>query len=213
MEMSISKLTAGFATTGLLILSMLGSSVASAAITGIPLPGSPSFTNDVKVRVTPNGKWAFTGTNLDFSFKDNGDTYAGTQGKFTLRARFDSNNNLMSGGTVSIRGAIDSLGITDNSTILFTADLVDFGFDGHLMAFRTENLSGAICPLFGCTLSESVWFNIDALIPANLKGNNFTSSAFAITTIPVPAAVWLFGSGLGFLGATAMRRKKEKTAV
>ena len=63
----------------------------------------------------------------------------GSMGNFDLNATFDSDGTLI-GGTVTIMGAIADLGIDDPSTVLMTADLVNFNFEGNLAGFSIGNI-------------------------------------------------------------------------
>jgi hypothetical protein len=60
-------------------------------------------------------------------------------------------------------------------------------------------------PLFGssdvATFTSGVWEDLDEDVDYDS-----TNLAFTVSTVPIPAAVWLFGSGLGLLGW--MRRKQ-----
>jgi hypothetical protein len=70
--------------------------------------------------------------------------------------------------------------------------------------------------LISCTLNESVYIELDEAFSgqfSDYKINKFRTNGLAITTVPVPAAAWLFGSALGFLawlrrrGATGLEEK------
>jgi len=201
-----SKIRGLLAQTSFLLAAMLFSQAANAVIGDI---GTPVFINDIKVRAAPSGQWKFKGKD-GFGFYDGSTLHDGFQGKFSLTAKFDNSNQLVSSSQLIITGAIPSLGINDKNTTLLTADLDEFMFSGNTMAFGTINLSGEICVLLGCSPNESVWFNLDDALPLNLKSTpGYVSSGIAFTTIPVPAAVWLFGSGLGLLGMVARRHRKK----
>ena len=49
-----------------------------------------------------------------------------------------------------------------------------------------------------CTNSESIYVALSKAFSGDF-GRNFMSMGIAVTTVPVPAAAWLFGSALGVL--------------
>lgn len=209
--MSISTKIAGYlATIGMLLVTAIASSSAFAGvlIPDIADPGYPRFTNTVKVQTTPAGKFRAKLTNATRDFKfwtDGGTSYAGLAETFRLDANFDKHTGEFLGGDMMIEGTLPGLGITTD-TILMTADLTLFGTDGgSWVGFNTTNIMCS--PLLGvvCTDNESVVFYLDSVFEGVLTSARY--SATAITTVPLPAAVWLFGSGLCLIGATARRRK------
>jgi hypothetical protein len=203
------KLTATIAGTCLLLFSAFVSQSAFAlSIPGLRSSGTPAFQFDVKVRHVPQGPnkstMTITGRN-DFIFY-NGAVENGIDGTYNLKATFDSAGNV-TGGDVSLKGAIPSLGIVDKNTVLFTADLEAFGFDPlqpMLIGFNTTNIMCDAGLGVVCTNSESVYVTLDAMFTG--LDTRLRTSGTSITTIPLPAAVWLFGSGLALLGATARRQ-------
>jgi len=80
-----------------------------------------------------------------------------------------------------------SLLMSANSTSLFSSDALDNSIGQSL-----ETLSGR----FNLQAGDLVYINSDA---------SGTATAFSSSVVPVPAAVWLFGSALGLMGW--MRRK------
>ena len=214
------KLTPWLAATGMLLVTAFASSSVYATgsygppydLPGIPASGSPAIINDVKVKFKKHTQ-AFNITGKrDFKLLTGGTTYAGYKLKYTLNYDLDT-----SFGSLEIKGKIPGLGITDRKTVLVTADVIDFasGSTGHhyghknnLLGFATDNIvcDPVLDAAVGCTVAESVYVKLTRgwggeSMNANLRGT-------AITTIPLPAAVWLFGSGLAFLGATVRRRRK-----
>ena len=156
-----------------------------------------------------------------FTYWETMDTsYGGSTGVFDLNATFDSAGQL-TGGTVQITGAIAGIGITDASTVLMEANLVDFTFEGDLIGFAIDNI---VCDpaggpdggrIVGCqddpTARESIYFGLTADFPgiAELAGRNYRSTMTNKTTVPIPATAWLMLSGLGLL-STVARRKQPK---
>jgi hypothetical protein len=198
------------AATCLLLLSTVVSQSAFAlSIPGLRSSGSPGFLNEVKVHLKVQGanKRTLTITGSKGFTYFNGSPEAGTDSMYKLNAYFDGAGNL-TGGDVSLKGAIAGLGIIDKNTVLFTADLEKFGFDPlqpNLIGFNTTNIVCDVGLGVACTTSESVYVELDTMW-LGLDTRQRTTG-LATTTIPVPAAVWLFGSGLAFLGATARRRR------
>jgi hypothetical protein len=93
-----------------------------------------------------------------------------------------------------------------------TANLTQFatGYGGHVIGFNTANI---VCnPLINaynqCTTNESVFIALSKSFNYSTK---YSSSGIALTSVPIPAAAWLFGSGL--LGLVGIARRKKKTSV
>lgn len=149
-----------------------------------------------------------------FSYWETMDTkYGGSSGIFDLSATFDSDGNL-TGGTVQITGAIAGIGVTDDSTVLMTANLKDFVVEGDLVGFAIDNI---VCDssIVGCaataTQTESIYFGLADDFPGieELGGMNYRSIIANKTTVPIPASAWLMLSGLGLLGSMANRRRNK----
>ena len=62
--------------------------------------------------------------------------------------------------------------------------------------FRKFNAEGL---QLNFTSSESVYAALSNAFSGDF-GRNFMSMGIAVTTVPVPAAIWFFGSALGLLG-------------
>jgi hypothetical protein len=95
--------------------------------------------------------------------------------------------------------------------VLVTADITAFNFqdDPNLWGFATSNILCSPLLLITCTTNESIYVELDdPFTQGNLVGGRFTTTGFASTTVPIPAAAWLFGSALGFLGWAARARKR-----
>ncbi len=195
--------------------------VHSASATVYQLPGlrasdptdyGPLFLNDVDIvwRNKKNDGGYLTAKDrigYDFNFVLSGNTYAVTDGKYRLDAQFDDFGNFMN-GSVEIYGTIADMGIYDGvQTLLASMSLVDFAYNDSLIGFDTGDL---VCPVFDfCTAAESVYL-------AEFGGGFSTASKFwkssgiAVTTVPVPAAAWLFGSAL--LGLAGLGRRRAAAA-
>jgi hypothetical protein len=186
-----------------------GTSAYALVLDGITPSGQPVFMNPVKVRYNPKNEtlkaWT-NGSGREFSLWDGSTLYA-ARGSLTLNASVgldEFNQPVFNGGTVQIKGGIAELGITGGGNVLMSADLVSANLtsDSSLWGFNTENIfcNAQMEAFIGqCTNAESVYLVLNSLFSGDFT-SSFTGSATAHTTIPVPAAVWLFGSALGLLG-------------
>ena len=186
------------------------------SLPGVSSAGWPNFENEVFVRVIEQGnqgamliarggRSGYFNLNPDTSYKIQG-------GGYLLKAMFGPNGNLIS-GNVRITGTIDTE-YGRASGLLMTAKLgdiaggdgIDWDYSSDLIGFDTNHIkcNPVIDSFASCTLNESVYLS---LYNGGFNGlENYTSNGLAVTTVPAPAAVWLFGSGL--LGLSAMARRK-----
>lgn len=114
-----------------------------------------------------------------------------------------------------IKGKVPGLGINSSQT-LWSASLSDFGFDFNpndgspvSLGWKTNQPFGALNDLYNLSGSaESVYlydFNPSSFALNFFSGGSLSINAKAISTVPIPAAVWLLGSALASLAG--MRRK------
>lgn len=112
-------------------------------------------------------------------------------------------------GKVKIKGNL--LGTDINGTLM-TAKLQGdwaIGNDGFLLGVNTEDIEcheGFASIGISCTEEESVYLVLNsALGDSKIKFKE--GRATAVTTVPIPAAAWLFGSGLLCLAGIARKRR------
>jgi hypothetical protein len=239
------NIAAAAASAGLLCLVLAFPGSASAALarlepsnqlSGIPASGAPSFVfnNTPANRFGNNVQSWFDnyaiiqnvgGANGSYNlfahnegsfgfFEAIGIQTEGSMGNFDLNATFDSDGTL-TGGTVTIMGAIAGLGIDDPSTVLMTADLLNFNFEGNLAGFSIGNIRCA-AEIQNCESDpgdiESVYVRLAGNFAGveNLNGKHYRSTIASITTVPIPAAAWLMISGLACIAGIAGQRRRSK---
>jgi hypothetical protein len=120
-------------------------------------------------------------------------------------------------GTLSIKGQIiglpPELAMTKVEA-LYEADLTSFNFSGFgvnaQFGYNTEMTYCHAEIAAYCTDAESVYMEIQDGQSFNLDSRKFSANSFQVTTVPVPAAVWLFGSGL--LGMVSIAKRKKRAA-
>lgn len=180
---------------------------------GIPEAGSPNFSNNAQVNLFDlGGTYLLAATNagatVSFNHESGSVSSSATHpADFLLTAQFNGNGSYRAGtGTLRISGEIPypyaNLPGVYISGNLLTATLDSFAFDANTLGFSTTLVSG-FGTLFGTAesvylsatgLSNTLGFTSGSLVAANAL------QASAITTVPVPGAVWLFGSAMaGFL--------------
>ena len=135
-------------------------------------------------------------------------------GTFDLSAIIDDAGALV-GGSLTIGGTVASLGF--NSGTLLTGTLTAFGFPdagGDPLEFLFDVTGGDLAPLYGSLPGGVILSFTDftgdftADFDNLINGDPGTGSAVAnVAPVPVPAAVWLFGSGL--LGLAGLGRRRH----
>jgi hypothetical protein len=206
-----------------LLVGIFGSSGASALeLPGISPSGAPAFRNNVKFDLNTKAKRLRVTGRKDFTYFDGTTGYLGQQSKYTLLVNFDNGGNFL-GGSVELKGGISDLGIPHQTTLV-TADITkwawgnegglmlgDPGFVIDLFGFQTDNIVCSPLLLISCTISESVYVQLDSPFSGSFN-NSFKTTGLATTTVPLPAVAWLFGSALGLLGWVGRRNKRLQQA-
>jgi len=145
---------------------------------------------------------------------------------FSLRARINAEGELVDDGRFGFYSSDPLFGFGSttkcywskcyekrNVGLVFGADLTDFGWseDEGLLEFKTANLDGWACEQGWCSTGERFLFDvyggIGDLLASISDQSRFYGKADGIAVIPVPAAVWLFATGLVGLAGTARRKR------
>lgn len=185
------------------------------SLPGITPAGNPNFENTVKLKVKKKGQKGYK-LKVRKKGKDqflNSSPLDSLQikgGNYKLDAMFDPFGNFLE-GTLKIKGKVDTpLGKAKGT--LMTATLTSFAYtsdlSSSLLGFNTSDIvcNSVIDDWLACTSNESVYIELDeGGFAPTVK--NFKSNGLSVATVPVPAAVWLFGSGLIALAGMTRRRK------
>ena len=143
-------------------------------------------------------------------------------GAFTMSASITSTGTFSS-GSFSFKSSDSMFGFgktcshgtcTANTGTVFAGKLTSFGWSESkgMLEFGTGSFSGWACTKGWCTKAERMWFNNNAgntlgLVDCMNRVKNWSMTARGTSVIPVPAAAWLFGSGLiGMLGVARRKR-------
>lgn len=209
------------ALTGLLGVFALGSSnsfadtvnvygVNFAGISGIGAPSLPAFGTYINANFTKGSSSSVlkvTQASSDSIFITPWSPYIyGIKNtSYSLTANFSS-SGVFTSGSVTINGKFNG---SSTSTTLLTANLATFAksSDGHIWGFNTNNIvcSAAInTAAHGCTTSEVVYLGLSNAEKSLTK--SWSTKGVALTSVPVPAAAWLLGSGLVGLISFGRRR-------
>ena len=208
-----------YANRSLLAAGLIVGSVAQAAPLNLTLNDFPDIVSG-QIDVTYNALTdAFDASGFAFELDDDGSVPAEAiaGGTFDLTATIDASGNL-TGGTLSIGGTVASLGFTSGT--LLTGTLTDFGFPNvgsDPFEFLLDVTGGDAAGLYGGVpagvILSGTGFdgdfngNFDNLALLDGVPTPGTGTAVAdVAPVPLPAALWLFGTGLlGLIGVSRRR--------
>lgn len=148
----------------------------------------------------------------------------GFDGVLVIDARISSRGVLRSGSTFGIYSSDAVFGSAnttsyncnksgtrcDSGQLVYGGDLTQFGWSGSagILEFEIGNLGGWANDLWGTSVLEHIYLDVGAFTLNDVSSvKSFTATADGFAVVPVPAAVWLFGSGL--LGLAGMARRKR----
>jgi len=195
-------------------------SLAQAAPLNLTLNDVPDIVSQFIDVTYDSGLQALTASGFALELDDDGSVPAEpiAGGIFYLTATIDNAGNLVGGtGTITIGGTVASLGF--NSGTLLTGTLTAFGFPNagsDPFEFLFDVTGGDAAALYG---GGSVPGGV--ILSGTGFGGDFTSdfdnlnigpgtgiAVANVGTVPIPAALWLFGSGL--LGLTGLARRRDR---
>jgi hypothetical protein len=154
-------------------------------------------------------------------FYDDGASQTGFGGDFTITALFDGFGTFLSGSlSISQISGPTLTGLSAAPTTIALGDIFNFGFSGTgsggFLDFESTltggewdalSVTGTTGTIAGTTISSGIpagaWTT--SLFTSSWSGS---STPDTFTVVPVPAAVWLFGSGLLALAGVSGRRRK-----
>jgi hypothetical protein len=180
---------------------------------GIPSSGQPNFGHGVSVKMDDKKGKLTVKQSLDaFTFFDASTTWNGSDAFYRLTAFYTGSGEFID-GTLQIKGTIDGLGIPKKTTLV-TANISGWNLtdDPTLWGFATSDIVCSPLLLVECTLNESVYISLEDAFDGNFNNGKFESLGTAITTVPIPAAAWLFGSALALMGWVRRSKRNLKAA-
>lgn len=212
----------------LVLVCIACSQYASASVIQLPglrPSGSPTFTHTAQVSLSSisGGNFLLAVSNAGSPISLNGvsnfdvTSNANHPANFLLTALFSSNGAYIANtGTLTISGEIPypflNLPGVYVSGDLLTAKLDKFAFDGNTLGFNTHQLTG-FATLFSGSQLESTYIFASGLgaslgfTAGHLVATTSPLLANVITTVPIPATIWLFGSVVA--GFSMARNRKR----
>lgn len=179
---------------------------------GDPRTNSAYFEmEDAKVSFDKN-KRTFTAAGRDVTLYDPNHREVKLKSEyFGLVAKTDADGTTATGKFVFGSGGGGG-GYGIGSGVLFQGSITDVGWSNStgFLEFTITNFSGKLCDLGWCSIAERLWFDTSGslgIVDGNGNYQSFSKKMDGIAIVPVPAAVWLLGSGLIGLAGIARRKK------
>ena len=201
------------ATFSILLLTCIGGTQAFA---DYPDDGWPRFTGDVDMKWQRKDAQSFKleaklikDADLTLQLANGSSMLPVADASYQLKSDFGIDGTFL-GGSLKITGKIDPYTSLDQKpkSVLLTGTLYDFDWTENELVFGYTDID---CPWFDfcSTTNEYVRISLDnGGFDAGFLSKRFNDTGTAVTTIPIPAAVWLFGSGI--LGLASVARRKRK---
>ena len=168
------------------------------------------FINDAKVSFNKNS-YSFTASSKDVTLFDPNHNLVPLKNEyFSMQATTNSSGSSATGSFVfGSSGGGGGYGL--GSGVLFQGSITDVGWSNSFgfLEFAISNFSGKLCDLGWCSTGERLWFHTSGklgIVDKNGKYQSFSKTMDGIAIVPVPAAVWLFGSGLLVLVGVVKRK-------
>jgi hypothetical protein len=172
------------------------------------------FDNDGFIKKFDLKAKQYKGSIDNYLVVDDQTSYLIEKPKYDLKAKYLTDFDEFE-GSVKVSGKITPLlgGKAEKFTV--TANLegpFDFSPDGTLWALNTSEIQckglESVLP-GGCTDAEVVYLNLLEGIGPDF-GEKISTAGRALTSVPLPAAAWLFGSGL--MGLLVVSRRRSQRA-